>query len=200
MRRGLKYFPPFDAFPVRQGKSEFYIFSMNSKDLLKIAYTNPRTQDRKVGVQRGLDKKRLKEIGEYYEGRLGPGILPNSIIVSLSKDAYFKAGKLFIPMRASSEPKEAFVLDGQHRLWAFSPEYAHNVSMDLVVSAFIDIPGDMKAYIFQTINMTQRKINPSLVYDLIPMLRKDWVKFEDARARAFLGAYGGFSPKPGLCL
>ena len=34
--------------------------------------------------------------------------------------------------------------------------------------------------------MKQRKINPSLVYDLIPMLRKQWVKFEDARAKFFV--------------
>jgi DGQHR domain-containing protein len=196
LRQGLKYFPPFDAISVKQGRSQFYIFSMNSRDLLEIAYTNPRTQDRKVGVQRGLDKKRLKEIGTYYKGELRPGILPNSIIVSLSKDAYFKAGKLFIPMRTSAEPKEAFVLDGQHRLWAFSPEYADKISMNLVVSAFIDIPDDMKAYIFQTINMTQRKINPSLVYDLIPMLRKEWVKFEDARARAILERLNGDSDSP----
>ncbi len=54
--------------------------------------------------------------------------------------------------------------------------------MDLVVTAFIGLHSDMKAYIFRTINSEQRKINPSLVYDLVPELRSEWVDFEDARA------------------
>lgn len=183
MEQSVKYFPPLDAIELKQGEYTFYIFSMNSKDLLEIAYTSPRNKDRERGIQRGLDKRRLKEIGEYYLNKVVPGILPNSIIISLSKDAYFKKGKLHIPVKKHGE---AFILDGQHRLFAFLPEYAKGKSMDLVVSAFVEIDDEMKAFIFRTINMTQRKINPSLVYDLIPMLRKDWVTFEDLRAKALL--------------
>jgi len=183
MGQGIEFFPPFDAIEVRQGDYKFYIFSMNSKDLLEIAYTSPRNKDRKRGIQRGLDKKRLVEIGNYYQSKEAPGILPNTIIVSLSPDAYYKNGKLHIPIRNHGE---AFVLDGQHRLFAFLSEYAGDKSMDLVVSAFIDLEDEMKAYIFRTINMTQRKINPSLVYDLVPMLREDWVTFEDLRAKTFV--------------
>jgi len=179
----IQFFPPFDAIEVRQGNYKFYIFSMNSKDLLRIAYTSPRNKDRKRGIQRGLDKKRLSEIGKYYQSKDAPGILPNTIIVSLSLDAFYENGKLHIPIR---DHGEAFVLDGQHRLFAFLPEYAGGMSMDLVVSAFVDLEDEMKAYIFRTINMTQRKINPSLVYDLVPMLREDWVTFEDLRAKAFV--------------
>jgi len=156
---------------------------MDAKELLKIAYTSPRNKDRKRGIQRGLDKKRLAEIGEYYLSKKAPGILPNTIIVSLSEDAYFKDGKMHIPIK---ENGEAFVLDGQHRLFAFLPEYSGKITMDIVVSAFINLEDAMKAYIFRKINMTQRKINPSLVYDLIPMLRKEWVKFENLRAKALL--------------
>jgi len=177
------YFPPFDAIEIKQGEYSFYVISMNSKDLLRIAYTSPRNKDREKGVQRSLDQKRLKEIGDYYQNPKKPGILPNSIIVSLSSDAYFENGKLYIPIR---EHGEAFVLDGQHRLFAFLPEYVKDKSMDLLVSAFINLNDEMKAYIFRTINMTQRKINPSLVYDLVPMLREDWVTFEDLRAKTFL--------------
>lgn len=179
----LEYFPPIDAIEVEQGEYTFYIFPMNSNKLLRIAYTSPRNQNRKSGIQRGLDKNRLKEIGEYYQSAREPGILPNAIIVSLSKDSFFKDGKINIPIR---EQGEAFILDGQHRLFGFLPEYAKGKSMDLVVSAFINLKNQMKAYIFRTINMKQRKINPSLVYDLIPMLRKEWVLFEDDRAKSFV--------------
>lgn len=183
MAQKLEYFPGFEAFEIKQAEYTFYVTSINSKDLLKIAYTSPRNKNRETGVQRDLDTKRLKEIGDYYQDTSKPGILPNSIIVSLSEDSYFKDGKLYVPIR---DHGEAFVLDGQHRLYAFLPEYANNKTMNLLVSAFIDLDDEMKAYIFRTINMTQRKINPSLVYDLVPMLREDWVTFEDLRAKTFL--------------
>jgi len=183
MPRKIEFFPPFDAIEVTQGDYKFYVFSINSKQLLRIAYTSPRTKDRKMGIQRGLDKDRLDEIGKYYQSKTEPGILPNTIIVSLSRDAYYRNGQIHVPIRESAE---AFILDGQHRLFAFLPEYARDKSMDLVVSAFIDLEDEMKAYIFRKINMTQRKINPSLVYDLVPMLRKNWVEFEDHRAKAIL--------------
>jgi len=179
----LKWYPPIEAIEVKQGKYTFFVFRMNSSDLLRIAYTSPRNQNRKSGIQRGLDKKRLKEIGDYYQGTKKPGILPNAIIISLSADSYFDNGKINMPIR---EQGEAFVLDGQHRLFGFLPEYANGKSMDVVVSAFINLDDAMKAYIFRTINMKQRKINPSLVYDLIPMLRREWVKFEDVRAKFFV--------------
>lgn len=183
LKSNIQFFPPINATEVKQAGYTFYVFSMNAKDLLTIAYTSPRNKDRIRGIQRGLDKKRLAEIGEYYLSKKAPGILPNTIIVSLSEDAYFENGKIQIPIRKNGE---AFVLDGQHRLFAFLPDYSGNKSMDIVVSAFINLEDNMKAYIFRKINMTQRKINPSLVYDLIPMLRKEWVTFENLRAKTLL--------------
>lgn len=186
-KKNLKYFDPIDAVEVTQGEYTFYLFEMDAKALLGIAYTSPRTRYRKTGIQRGLDKKRLKDIGQYIreEGKgRGPGIFPNSIIVSFSKDAYFQDGKIHIPNR---EAGEAFILDGQHRLFAFDPDWSGEVTFDLVVSGYVDLPDEMKAYIFRTINEKQRKINPSLVYDLIPMLRKEWVEFHDLRAQFLVG-------------
>jgi DGQHR domain-containing protein len=176
-----EFFPPFNAIEVKQGNYTFYLFSIDAKGLLEIAYTSPRSKDGKKGVQRALNRARLREIGQYYVDKTKPGILPNTIIVSLSNDAHFKDGKLYIPKRPRGE---AFVLDGQHRLFAFLPEYAGNTSMQLAVSAFVNLDDNMKAYIFRTINSKQRKINPSLVYDLIPMMREEWVDFQDLRARA----------------
>ena len=55
----LKRYPPIEATEVKQDKYKFYIFRMNSDDLLRIAYTSPRNKNRKRGIQRGLDKNRL---------------------------------------------------------------------------------------------------------------------------------------------
>ncbi|MBI3825587.1 MAG: DGQHR domain-containing protein [Candidatus Rokubacteria bacterium] len=175
------FLPPVPALPISQGDFTFYVFSLTAKTLLSVSYTSERTRENRQGIQRGLNASRLREIGDYLQGRTaGPPLLPNAIIVSLSADAYFRDNYIHIPNRPSAE---AFVLDGQHRLWSFDDEYSGSVDLPLVVSAFIDLPDEFKALVFRTINGTQRKINPSLVYDLIPMLRQtEWVEFEDRRA------------------
>lgn len=177
----LEFLPRIPAFKVEQGDFTFYVFQMSAKKLLSISYTSERTQFNRRGIQRGLRKDRLKDIGAYLKGEnSGPPILPNTIIISLSNDSYFKDGHIHIANRLQGE---AFILDGQHRLWAFDEKWCGDVDLELVVAAFIDLQDKDKANIFRTINGEQRKINPSLVYDLIPMLRgEDWVKFEDQRA------------------
>lgn len=177
----IEFLPPRKALEVHQGGFTFYVFKIPAKTLLSIAYTSERTQENRTGIQRGLRKDRLKEIGSYLKGETaGPPVLPNTIIVSLSNASQFQDGEIHIANRPSAE---AFVLDGQHRLWAFLDKWSGSIDFDVVVSAFVDLEDKFKALIFRTINGEQRKINPSLVYDLIPMLRgEDWVKFEDQRA------------------
>jgi DGQHR domain-containing protein len=175
-----QYLDPVQAMPVSQGRTTFYVFAISAKRLLEIAYTSERTQYNKTGIQRGLRPDRLKDIGTFLKSSgSNPPLLPNAIIVSLSSDSYFQDGRLHICKRPAGE---AFVIDGQHRLWAFSPDYSGSVDLDVVVTAFINLDDSGKAFIFRSINGNQRKINPSLVYDLIPMLRnKESVAFEDKR-------------------
>jgi len=178
----MDYLEPILAIPIKQGDYQFYIFKINAKKLLSISYTSERTKSNRTGIQRGLRRDRLIAIGKYLKGQIaGEPILPNTIIVSLSADSFFKDGYLNIPNRAAGE---AFVIDGQHRLWSFNEEFSGETDFEVVVSAFIELPDEKKALIFRTINGEQRKINPSLVYDLIPMLRdKNWVEFENWRSQ-----------------
>ena len=62
------------------------------------------------------------------------------------------------------------VIDGQHRLWAFD-NTALNGSFDLPVVAFVGLDLSWQAYLFYTINIKPKKINPSLAFDLYPLLR-----------------------------
>jgi DGQHR domain-containing protein len=176
----IDYLDPVAAMPVSQGGTTFYVFAISAKKLLEIAYTSERTQYNKKGIQRGLRPDRLREIGKFLTSAgSNPPLLPNAIIVSLSPDSEFRNGHLHICKRPAGE---AFVIDGQHRLWAFSPEYSGETDLNVVVTAFINLDDSGKAFIFRSINGNQRKINPSLVYDLIPMLRdKESVAFEDKR-------------------
>ena len=68
------------------------------------------------------------------------------------------------------------VIDGQHRLWAFD-EAALNGSFDLPVVAFVGLDLSWQAYLFYTINIKPKKINPSLAFDLYPLLRTEtWLE------------------------
>ena len=79
---------------------------------------------------------------------------------------------------ASWEPKSVFpleVIDGQHRLWAFDG-FDPGEDYELPVVAFFDLDRSWQAYLFWSVNITPKKINRSLAFDLYPLLRReDWL-------------------------
>ena len=66
------------------------------------------------------------------------------------------------------------MIDGQHRLFAFDDD--DDLDFDLPVVAFVGLDISWQAYLFYTINIKPKKINPSLAFDLYPLLRtEDWL-------------------------
>jgi DGQHR domain-containing protein len=66
------------------------------------------------------------------------------------------------------------VIDGQHRLWAF--DSSSDPSFELPVVAFQGLDISWQAYLFWTVNIKPKRINPSLAFDLYPLLRaEDWL-------------------------
>ena len=73
------------------------------------------------------------------------------------------------------EPIE--IIDGQHRLYAFSKDEELDGDFELPVVLFEDIDISWQAYLFWSINVTPKRINPSMAYDLYPLLRTaDWLE------------------------
>ncbi len=67
------------------------------------------------------------------------------------------------------------VIDGQHRLWAFE-EDSTAAGFEVPVVAFSGLDVSWQAYLFWTINIKPKRINPSLAFDLYPLLRaEDWL-------------------------
>ncbi|TPJ50511.1 MULTISPECIES: DGQHR domain-containing protein [unclassified Mesorhizobium] len=82
-------------------------------------------------------------------------------------------GKLGDSWRSSSIPPFE-VIDGQHRLWSFSE--SNETDFQLPVVAFNNLDISWQAYLFWTINIKPKRINPSLAFDLYPLLRaEDWL-------------------------
>lgn len=128
-----------------------------------------------------------------------PGWLPTAIIVNIleegdkrdngtiaKKDVITVAeeeafASLHLPASFSGagwEPDSIFpleVIDGQHRLWAFE-DFDPGKEFQLPVVAFHGLDRSWQAYLFWSVNITPKRINRSLAFDLYPLLRKqDWL-------------------------
>jgi len=136
-----------------------------------------------------------------------PGWLPTAIVVNILKPGDTRDGASLAPEDAISVPDvtgwkrngqvklelpESWdgsawtpgaihpieIIDGQHRLWAFSDDEADDLDdYDLPVVAYYGLDFSWQAYLFWTINIKPKKINASLAYDLYPLLRdQDWLE------------------------
>jgi hypothetical protein len=129
-----------------------------------------------------------------------PGWLPTAILVNvLEPDAERNGRKipkedlvaieesggiaeLVLPSSFSGadwQPKAVYpleVIDGQHRLWAFE-DYDPGTGLELPVVAFHGLDRGWQAYLFWSVNITPKRINRSLAFDLYPLLRRvEWLE------------------------
>lgn len=128
-----------------------------------------------------------------------PGWLPTAIVVNILRPEDDRRGKrvhsddvvslvsqgdktckLKLPYGNPSErwvPQELEpfeVIDGQHRLWAFDEAIRDGTLPDdfeLPVVAFRGLDVGWQAYLFWSINVSPKRINPSHAFDLFPLLR-----------------------------
>ena len=125
-----------------------------------------------------------------------PGWLPTAIIVNILPVGAERNGKtigasdiatiegsngatmLKLPSAftgAGWEPSTIFpieVIDGQHRLWAFEG-FDPGDDYELPVVAFHALDHSWQAYLFWSVNITPKRINRSLAFDLYPLLRQE---------------------------
>ena len=144
-----------------------------------------------------------------------PGWLPTAIVVNILSPIDIRRGRkvqaehlisieagsngyhLLVPSAESLSAVELApleVIDGQHRLWAFEEtDNGEPVPDDfeLPVIAFNGLDVAWQAYLFWSINVSPKRINPSHAFDLYPLLRtQDWLErvgelnvYREARAQ-----------------
>lgn len=179
---------PFKVLEVIQKGGSFFSASISASDLVAITYSDVRrlvSEDRDVerylGVQRPLNKSRVKKIRDYI---LSPDpTFPTAIIVAVDESCVefdLDAGLMTLSeiVRDDSEDegkiipfsKIAKVLDGQHRLAGFFNEDGEfdigGSEFALNVSIFVGADLSVQAQIFATVNLAQTKVSKSLVYEL----------------------------------
>lgn len=145
---------------------------------------------------------RKRQVGEFRDLRK-PGWLPTAIVVNVLRRGDSRGGRQvaatdLIDIRsrrdggaeislppgsnrsswAAKDLPPIEVIDGQHRLWAFTNRAVSG--FDLPVVAFHGLDVSWQAYLFWTINIKPKRINASLAFDLYPLLRtEDWLdRFE----------------------
>ncbi len=173
------------AVKTRMGKQVCYTFPISPEYLLKISYVSHRSKGKASDVhtyQRMLAKGRLGKIREYISEQ---GIFPTNIVVNIDKK--FTSFERIKQETAKEESdasgvlgwlslrpayKSAWIIDGQHRLYAYSGhEYAR--TGHLSVLAFEGISPSSQAKLFVDINAKQKSVKPSLLQELFAELHWD---------------------------
>jgi DGQHR domain-containing protein len=162
------------AIKSRMGTSDYYTFSISPDYLLKIAYVSHRLKGKASetdAYQRMIQKARLKEIRKYISAG---GIFPTNIVVSLEgsrpqfdkgEQRHSQSGGVLGYLRLRPTYKSAWVIDGQHRLYAFSDhEYASKSTLSVL--AFVNLSPQKQAELFTDINAEQKSVSQSLLREL----------------------------------
>ncbi|MEM9130145.1 MAG: DGQHR domain-containing protein, partial [Pseudomonadota bacterium] len=184
---------PFAVQEVNQKDGSFFSACLPAEQLTEITYSDVRRLvdeerdiERYLGVQRPINKARVRKIRQYI---LSPDpSFPTAIIIAVDEECVRydpdKGLMSFVAAAPGGEDgdgspislrKIAKVIDGQHRLAGFFNEQGEydieGAEFDLNVSIFVGADISVQAQIFATVNLAQTKVSKSLVYELEDLAR-----------------------------
>lgn len=185
------------AVKTKMGGTNCYTFSISPEYLLKISYISHRAKGKTSDVntyQRMISRARLATIKKYVSDN---GIFPTNIVLNLEqKQVQFeKIGQEFNDKQTIENGilgwliirptyKSAWIIDGQHRLYAYSGhEKATNSKLSIL--AFEGLPPSKQAQLFIDINAKQKKVKQSLLEELYAELHWD-ANDPEVRVRALI--------------
>ena len=174
---------------VDQPIGDFYVGMISPSDLVAIADFDVRRIiegegiETYLGIQRDLNKNRVKEIRQYVRGP--DATFPTAVVLAVEErattltPAYEGAENHFwltLSNVPSANPEErilyrelAKVIDGQHRIEGLRGYEGERFQVNISVFIGADTPD--QAAIFSTVNLAQTKVNRSLVFDLFDVAK-----------------------------
>lgn len=171
-----------------------YSFCVSPEYLLKIAFVSHRAKGKASDIdtyQRLLKKSRLRSIREYIANG---GFFPTNIVVNIAEPRWltFDRGKqgsegtasIFGWLHIRPAYRVAWIIDGQHRLFAYANHPLARKSQ-LSVMAFVGLEASEQARLFVDINAQQRKVKQSLLQELYAELHWD-AEEPEVRVQAIL--------------
>jgi len=185
------------AVRTKMGGAYCYTFSISPEYLLKIAYVSHRSKGKASDIntyQRMLNKRRLSDIAEYISE---DGIFPTNIVINIEKNRlnFQRVHQDPDPKRDPDSGllgwltvrptyKSAWIIDGQHRLFAYSGHERAEQSL-VSVLAFEGLLPSKQAELFVDINSRQKRVPPSLLQELYAEMHWDSENPEE-RVRAII--------------
>ena len=166
------------AVRTKIGGHNCYTFPVSPEYLLKIAYVSHRARGKASDIhayQRMISKARLNKIREYISNQ---GIFPTNIVLNIEKkfltfqrvkqetsEADQEASGTLGWLEIRPAYKSAWIIDGQHRLFAYSG-HPRAAKSHLSVLAFEGLSASVQAGLFVDINAKQKSVKQSLLQEL----------------------------------
>ncbi|NJL26511.1 MAG: DGQHR domain-containing protein [Thermoanaerobaculia bacterium] len=182
------------ALHTRMGDNDCYCFSIKPEYLLKIAYVAHRARGKAIDLdayQRLIKKSRLKKIAEFISE---DGLFPTNIVINIENKRYIRfdrgkqegddTGGRFGWLTVSPSYGTAWIIDGQHRLFAYAGHNRAGTSY-LNVLAFCGLSASKQTQLFVEINSEQKRVPRSLLVELDSNLKWD-AEDEDTRLHAVI--------------
>lgn len=191
------------AVRTKVGGYNCYTFSVAPADLLKVAFVAHRVRGNQSQIhtyQRMMRKSRLRAIRDFIEE---DGIFPTNIVLSLQRAPEFERSQqlgdqnngVFGWLRLKPLYRSAWIIDGQHRLYAYSG-LEQALTSRLVVLAFERLPPSKQAELFISINAEQRKVKQSHLQELYADLRWESPDLEERLSAIVSKAVQALDEKP----
>ncbi len=159
------------AIKFKQGDLTMHLFTLEASQLLKIAYVSRRGTKRDESYQRIINPHRLKSFYNFITDSKHL-IMANPVILAFDPDTYGRItyndkGK----MNFSNFVCSAWVIDGQHRIFAFkdidlNSKRFKKFNIKIPVVALEKSDSEIQSETFVNINYYQKKIESLLIYDL----------------------------------
>ncbi len=171
------------AIRVEQPIGVFYAAAIPAEVLLQVCFadrlkaTQSGSSYELDGAQRARVESRIRSIGKFLS--TSEAGFPNSIILGanyriedglIEKDDELRwtvSGDAdCLDLAIPTANKLAAIIDGQHRIFGFTELNSEKRNMPLLCSVFVDLPKQFQAFLFATINSTQKPVDRSLTYEL----------------------------------
>ena len=165
------------AIRAKMGRTTSYTFPINPSDLLKIAYVSHRSKGKVTDVdtyQRLIKRSRLKAIRTYIDAG---GYFPTNMVVNIDSRHRLMFSKAEAPrghigvkgdfgwLTLPAKYKSAWIIDGQHRLFAYAgSDFA--AKSEVIVLAFAGLAPSEQAKLFVDINAEQKSVKQNLLVEL----------------------------------
>jgi DNA sulfur modification protein DndB len=165
------------AFKVDVGNNvNMFNFVMNPKDLLSVSFVARREKRNERFYQRIIDKNRLDKIAKYINSG---GSFPNNIIISFRPEMKVKFHPIKYTFSSTDWPylnlsfgilefprdyRSCWIIDGQHRLYAFAR--TESAGFNMPITAFNNLDLENQCKFFLDINKNQKPVDPDLLWDL----------------------------------